>query len=189
MPAAGKTTLARALALRFGVPHYGGGDMLREIAKERGYNPTGDGWWDTEEGMQFLSERHSEPDFDREADARLLRLVEKRNVIITSYTLPWLAHDGVKFWLKASAERRARRMAQRDDAPVDLAERTIAERDRKNRELYAKLYGIHFGEDLSVFDFVINTDHLNEDDVTEVATVIISRLSSGEGDGNSRRYS
>lgn len=185
MPAAGKTTLARALAQRFGLPHYGGGDVLREMALEQGYKPTGEGWWDTQEGMQFLRERQREPDFDQKADARLLRLVQKGNVIITSYTLPWLAQNTVKFWLKASVERRARRMAQRDAILFAQAEKIIEQRDRENRELYAKLYRIRFGEDLSVFDFVLNTDHLSEGDVVEVASVIIARLRAGNQNGES----
>ena len=40
----------------------GGGDILKEIAHEEGYNATGDDWWDTAEGMKFLKERRRVPE-------------------------------------------------------------------------------------------------------------------------------
>ena len=72
MPAVGKTTVARILATKLGLKLIGGGDILKEIALEEGYNAVGDDWWDTEEGMKFMQERTGSPEFDREVDRRLL---------------------------------------------------------------------------------------------------------------------
>lgn len=47
MPAAGKTVTAHAIAKKLGITSVGGGDVLKEMARERGYKITGEGWWDT----------------------------------------------------------------------------------------------------------------------------------------------
>ncbi len=51
-----------------------------------------------------MEERAGSPEFDREVDRRLLARAEKGDVVITSYTLPWLAKDGVKVWLVGEQE-------------------------------------------------------------------------------------
>jgi cytidylate kinase len=63
MPAVGKTTVARIIASKLGLKLVGGGDTLKEIALEEGYNAVGDDWWDTEEGMRFMEERSGSPEF------------------------------------------------------------------------------------------------------------------------------
>jgi len=158
MPAVGKTTVARILASKLGTNVIGGGDILKEIAFEEGYNAVGDEWWDTKEGMKFMKERAGDPEFDREVDKRLISRAAKGDVVITSYTLPWLSKDGIKVWLSGSKKSRAERMAKRDSFTLEECERVIAERDKKNRDLYRKLYGIRFGKDLSPFAVVVGTD-------------------------------
>jgi len=46
-PAVGKTTVAKGLASEFSLSYYGGGDVLKELAKEDGFQTGGDDWWDT----------------------------------------------------------------------------------------------------------------------------------------------
>lgn len=176
MPAVGKTTVAKALAQRLGLKYYCGGDALKELALEMGFKPKGDDWWDTEEGMKFLQERKENPDFDKAVDRRLSDVAKEGDVVISSYPLPWLLKEGVKFWLKASQETRAKRMAERDRIAFEEALKIVKRRDDENRTLYKKLYGIRFGDDLSVFDFVINTDILSKDGVADVVTTIVKHL-------------
>ena len=176
MPAVGKSSVARAVAERFGLKLITGGDMLKQMAEEKGYKVGGDDWWDTPEGMAFLQERHSTARFDHEVDARLEKAVEEGGVVVTSYPLPWLSKSGVKIWLTASHQKRARRMAKRDGTPFDEAVKAVAKRDSENRRLYRKLYGIKFGEDLSIFDLAVNTDRLQEGDVAEVVCAFIKPL-------------
>lgn len=173
MPAVGKTTLAEALARRFKLRYYCAGDMLKEMAIKKRYRPSGRDWWDTEEGMKFLAERAKVADFDKEVDRRLVEVVQQDNAVVTSYTLPWLVGDALKIWLKASPEKRARRMARRDRSSYQEALRIVEKRDEENKRLYSKLYDIRFGEDLSVFDFVINTEQLSSADVIEICTSIV----------------
>jgi cytidylate kinase len=176
LPAVGKTTVARTMAGKFNLKQYSGGDVLKEMAVAKGYTMSGSDWWDTEEGIRFLSERKSNPYFDREVDDRLLKEANKGDVVITSYTLPWLANDAIRFWLKGSRESRAWRMAKRDSMEYEKALRIVSMRDEENKKLYLQLYNIRFGDDLTVFDYVINTDQLSIDGVVDIANTIVKHL-------------
>lgn len=176
MPAVGKTTLARAVWDEFNLQYYSGGDALKELAEEKGYKVGDEDWWDTKEGLAFLAERKRNPKFDREVDAKLIRKLRQGGVVVTSYPLPWIFEDALKMWLKASAENRARRMSKRDNLPYEESLRVIKKRDKENAALYKRLYGIKFGEDLSVFDFVISTDRLPSEKVREIVLTIVRQL-------------
>jgi CMP/dCMP kinase len=173
MPAVGKTTVAKIIASKLGLNLVGGGDILKEIALEEGYNAVGDDWWDTEEGMKFMHERAGSSEFDKEVDKRLLSRAKKGDVVITSYTLPWLAEDGVKVWLSGTKRSRAERMANRDTSSPDETAKVIDARDSKNFALYKKLYGIRFGKDLSPFNIVVGTDGIPAE---KVAAEVLTQL-------------
>ena len=67
-PAIGKTTIAKGLAKEFSLMHLSGGDILKELAEEEGFETKGDDWWDTQEGMDFLSKRQENSEFDKHVD-------------------------------------------------------------------------------------------------------------------------
>ncbi|HUI86714.1 MAG TPA: cytidylate kinase family protein [Nitrososphaerales archaeon] len=168
MPAVGKTTVSRMVAAKLSLKVMGGGDVLKEMAVEEGYTPGGEDWWDTAEGMKFLSERKRSSSFDKDVDKRLLKKAEAGNVVITSYTLPWLSDNGIKVWLSGSVRSRAKRMARRDHTDPEKCMEILAVRDEENRKLYKKLYGIRFGADLKPFDLVVETDPIDESKVAEI---------------------
>ena len=170
MPSVGKTTAADAIAKRFHLKHLAGGDMLKRIAVERGYAPSGSDWWDTEEGMRFLSERGGNSNFDKEVDKRLRNAVTKGGVVVTSYPLPWLCDTGLKIWFKGSQLTRAKRLAGRDSISLKEALAIVRRRDARNRKIYKEIYGIKFGTDLSVFNYAIDTDKLSAAEVARLAT-------------------
>lgn len=176
MPAVGKTTVAKVLARKFGLRYYCGGDALKEIAKDRGYNPEGEDWWDTPNGMKFLNERKVDYGLDKDIDARLVGAVNGGGVVITSYPLPWLTEDGLKIWLAASVEKRAERLVTRDKVDLESAKRVIAQRDVENQRLYKDMYNVEYGSDLSVFDFVINTEHLESTSVIAISCEIVKHF-------------
>jgi len=168
-PAIGKTTIAKGLANELNLKYLSGGDVLKEMAKDQGFNTDRDDFWDTEAGMSFLNIRKRNPEFDKQVDERLKKIFLNDNVIITSYTLPWLVRDGVKIWLAGSQEASAKRMTIRDHISIESALEIVKKRYEENKMLYKKLYGFNFGDDLSVFDTVINTDGLGPDQVLEQA--------------------
>jgi cytidylate kinase len=173
----GKTTIAGKLAEEFGLVMYNGGDILKMLAAEKGYSTERDDWWDTAEAKKFMQERKSDPLFDKKVDRKLVQIVKKGGAVITSYTLPWLVKEGlvIKIWLRGSPENRARRMASRDSISLSEAKKIIALRDGENKKIYYKLYRFNFGEDLTVFDYVLNTDRLPLDSLIEISRLIVRR--------------
>jgi cytidylate kinase len=176
MPASGKTTLARTLAARFGLQCMGGGDALKQIAAGSGYKVTQDDWWDTPEGQRFTQERTANRRFDIQVDETLLAKVKEGGIVVTSYPLPWLSKVGVKIWLKASVTARAKRLATRDKKSDGDSLAIIKQRDQDNTNLYKALYGIDFGSDLSVFDYVINTESLSAEALADITCTIVKHL-------------
>ena len=175
-PAVGKTTVAKGLAKEFGLKYLGGGDILKEFAREQGFQTSGDDWWDTPDGMKFLSQRGENPEFDKQVDEKLKDLFLKGDIVITSYTLPWLVEGGIKIWLAGSVENSATRMKARDDLPADQALEIVKKRYDKNKKLYKKLYNFDFGETLSIFDKIIDTDDLDAQQVLELAKSTVKKL-------------
>jgi CMP/dCMP kinase len=179
-PAVGKTTMAVELARIFNLKLYSGGDILKFLADAKGYSTSSHDWWDTDEAKRFMEERKSDPSFDKQVDSKLIQIIKSENALITSYTLPWLVEERgvIKIWLKASQENRARRMANRDNISYTEAKKVIQIRDSENINIYKKLYGFDFGEDLKVFDFCLNTDVLSLNSLIEVSKSIITWVSA-----------
>jgi len=175
-PAVGKTTIAQGLANEFNLTYLSGGDVLKEMAKEQGFEVEGDDWWDTESGMKFLNQREKNSEFDKKVDEKLIELFKNGGMVITSYTLPWLVDDGIKIWLDGSHESSSKRMQNRDKMGSKEAYEVTRERYDKNKALYKKLYNFDFGEDVSVFDKIINTDNLNEEQVIEISKETVRAL-------------
>lgn len=179
-PAVGKTTVAAELADEFGLKIYNGGDILKQIATNMGYQTSGTDWWDSEGGRQFMVKRKSDPTADRIVDNKLKAIIEGGNAVITSYTLPWLVKDKcIKLWLQGSPKNRARRMATRDKISYVQATEIVKERDYQNRQIYKDLYGFEFGKDLSVFDFSLNTDMMDLRSLIQLSKDIVRKVKYG----------
>ncbi len=172
----GKTTVAKSIAEEFNLKYLSGGDVLKEMAKEDGFDTAGDDWWDTQDGMRFLNKRAQNSEFDKKVDEKLKDLFYKGGVVITSYTLPWLVDDGIKIWLDGSHQSSASRMTMRDNMPNEEALEITKKRYDENKSLYKKLYNFNFGEDMSVFDKIINTDGLTAQEVIQISKKTVKEL-------------
>ena len=153
-PAIGKTTIAKGLAKEFGLLCVSGGDVLKELAKEEGFETSGDDWWDKPQGMKFLNQRQENSEFDKKVDEKLKELFLKGNVVITSYTLPWLINGGIKIWLSGSKENSSKRMSSRDNTTLDEALVIVKKRFEENK--------------------IIETDGLDINQVLEIAKTTVS---------------
>jgi cytidylate kinase len=141
-----------------------------------GYKASNKGWWESAEGMRFLKHRARDPEMDRRIDNYLLKLAERGNVVLDSWTMPWLSQKGFKVWLEVSAEERARRLAGRDAISNEKAKGAIEEKDGGTRQIYDRLYGFKLGEDYSPFDLVLDSEHLSTDEVFDVLCYVVEHL-------------
>ncbi|MEM3458599.1 MAG: cytidylate kinase family protein [Candidatus Bathyarchaeia archaeon] len=184
MAGSGKSTLARRLAEKYGLKYYSGGDALKMLAEEEGYRILKRGWWESREGLRFLERREKNSKFDKAVDEKLLELAKQGNVILDSWTMPWLAKKGFKIWLEASPEKRAERIAKRDKISVKEALKALRIKERGTKAIYKKLYGFKLGEDFSPFHVILDTEYLDADEVFEVLCMVIDNLWQLENNEN-----
>jgi len=90
MTGSGKSTVAKRLAGKYGLGYFSGGNALKTLAQEEGYDSDVRGWWETAEGLNFLQQRMGDPTFDKKIDEKLLKLAKEGNVVLDSWTMPWL---------------------------------------------------------------------------------------------------
>lgn len=176
MAGTGKSTLSKKLAKKYNLKCYSGGDALKELATAEGYDASCQGWWESPEGLSFLNDRINDPKFDKAVDAKLLQYAALGNVLLDSWTMPWLLKEGFKIWLLASLDKRAARVAERDNITVDEAFKMLKEKEDRTKAIYKSLYGFALDEDFSPFDLVLDTDNLNADEVFEVLCKVISNV-------------
>jgi cytidylate kinase len=172
----GKSTLAKKLAKKYNLRYYSGGDALRALAKEEGYNSFSRGWWESPEGLNFLEKREENTKFDEAVDEKLLEFAKHGNVLLDSWTMPWLLQTGFKIWLLASAEKRAERVAKRDGINAEKALQMLKEKEERTKAIYKKLYGFNLGEDFKPFDLVLDTDNLNVEEVFQVLCRVVDNM-------------
>jgi cytidylate kinase len=67
-------------------------------------------------------------------------------------------------------------MTTRDNKSKDNALEIVQKRYQENKKIYKALYGFEFGEDLSMFDKVIETDGLNASQVLDIAKTVVRKL-------------
>lgn len=176
MAGSGKSTLAKKLAKKYGFKYYSGGDALKALAIEEGCQPIKRGWWETNEGMRFLEKRIKDPKFDKAVDKKLLEMAKKGNVVLDSWTMPWLLKKGFKIWLEASEEKRAERIAKRDNVSVNEALKALRNKEKRTKDIYKKLYGFKLGENFQPFHLILDTDNLKAEEVFQVLCEVINNI-------------
>lgn len=176
MAGSGKSTLAKRLAEKYGLKYYSGGDALKTVAIEKGYKPMERGWWESTEGLRFLENRMKDFNFDKTVDKKLMEIAEKGNVILDSWTMPWLLKEGFKVWLEASLEERAKRIARRDRISVDQALKALKVKEEKTKAIYKKLYGFSLGEDLTPFHLILDTNNLNVEEIFQILCMVMENV-------------
>ena len=172
----GKSTLSKKLAEKYGLRYFSGGDVLKDLAMQEGYDVSVQGWWESPEGLNFLNERVNDPKFDKAVDDKLLEYAQQGNVLLDSWTMPWLLREGFKIWLEASFEKRAARVAVRDGMTVTEASLVLKEKEARTKAIYKALYGFSLGEDFKPFDFILDTDNLSANEVFEVLCKVIDNV-------------
>ncbi len=176
MAGTGKSTLSKKIAGKYGLKYYSGGDALKILAAEEGYEVSSRGFWESPEGLRFLKKREENSKFDKAVDEKLLEYAKEGNVLLDSWTMPWLVKSGFKVWLLASLEKRAERVAKRDKITVAEAQQMLKEKEAKTKAIYKQLYGFDLGEDFKPFDLILDTDGLNSEEVFQVLCNVIENV-------------
>lgn len=184
-PGSGKSTLAEKIASKFKLRCVFASDILRRLQKaeleeiDLDKTEKSSGFWESDEGKEYLAKRAEDESFDRKLDEELLRIInEGDNLVVDSWTMPWLSEKGFKIWLNASPSVRALRVSGRDSIEKEKALERIEERNEKTAAIYKKLYGFDYGQDFTPFDLVLNTDELSQEDVFEVVELVLKRVFS-----------
>jgi cytidylate kinase len=176
MAGTGKSTLAKKLAKKYNLRYYSGGDALKALAANEGYDSSSNGWWESPEGLSFLEKREENFEFDKAVDKKLLEYAQQGRVLLDSWTMPWLLKTAFKIWLIASVEKRAQRIAKRDKIPLKEALQVLKEKEARTKTIYKKLYGFTLGEDFGQFNLVLDTDNLNAREVFQVLCTVMDNV-------------
>jgi cytidylate kinase len=170
----GKSTTATGLAEALDLEHVSGGDIFRDLAAERGYSP-----------VEFNELAEEDERIDRDLDRRLYEIARDRDgLVLESRLAGWLAGDHADFrlWLDAPVDVRAARIADREEKSVDRAREETLRRERSERKRYDEYYGIDI-DDLSIYDFVVNTARWTAGDVLAILTTAVERYDPGADEG------
>lgn len=176
MTGCGKSTLARKLAKKYRLKYYSGGEALKTLAIEAGYKPSEKGWWEGKEGLNFLHQRNQDSNFDKQIDEKLIAAAKFGNVVLDSWTMPWLLKDGFKIWLECSENVRAERLAKRNGINFQTALKALRVKEEKTKKIYKKLYRFNLGEDFSPFDLILDNSELSADEVLKTISLVVENL-------------
>lgn len=174
----GKSTLAQQLGkkLRLRVIHPSSilKDLLQGTIPNISDSQAGTGFWESPEGMSLFENRlKSEKPLDFVCDEILLKEIAKGNVVMDSWTMPWLASSGIKICLTATIKNRAARVALRGGLSIHEARRIITLRDSETRKLYLDRFDIK--KDHHVFDVTIVTDGKSSEEVLDEVLNILEK--------------
>ena len=178
----GKSTLADYLGKQFSLPVVHASHLLQQLKQKEmaeldtASTKAGSGWWESKEAQDYMKQRQKDDSMDKALDKELLAIAGKGNVVLDSWTMPWLCKDGIKVWLNAKAETRAKRVSERDNLKYKDVLKKIKERDKKTAGIYKKIYGFEMGKDYSPFDVVVITDKLAQEDVRKIVVEKIKEL-------------
>ena len=171
----GKSTAAAALAEALDYDHVSGGDIFRDLAVERGITP-----------LELNKLAEDDDGIDRDLDRRLRGIAETRDeVVLESRLAGWMAgeHADFRIWLDAPLSVRARRIADREDKPVEVAREETTERRDSEARRYREYYGIDV-EELGIYDLSVNTARLSPGAVLDV---ILTTVEGYEPSGDEGR--
>ncbi|MEM2054775.1 MAG: AAA family ATPase [Sulfolobales archaeon] len=165
-PGSGKTTLAKNIARELNLRYVSMGQIFRDIATKRMIS--------LEELSRIAEE---DPSIDYLIDSTAIEEAKKGCVVLDGHLTGWILKDiaHIKILTYAPLHVRVERLAKRDGKSVEEALHEIKVRENSEVKRYKKYYEIDVNN-LDVFDIILNTSLLSEEEATRVATEVIKVL-------------
>ena len=159
-PGSGKTTACNSLSQRLGYKAVVFGKIFRQMAADRGMTL-----------VEFGDLAEKDPAIDQKIDSTIVDTARGADDIILESRLSayMMSRNGIpafKIYLHASPEVRVSRIGVREGESVEAAQEATKLREASEAKRYKMYYGIDI-TDLSVYDLVVDTDHLDPDQVIE----------------------
>lgn len=166
----GKSTIAELLGdkLLLSVVHPSSilKELLQGVQPDLTYSTAGTGFWESDEGVDLFKKRLCEGQpMDFVCDQLLLQILENGNIVMDSWSMPWIAKNSFKIYLKATKKNRVDRVAKRSGVSKKRAHQVITMKDSETRNLYLNHKGFDIKKDVGVFDLIIKTDNLSSEEV------------------------
>jgi predicted cytidylate kinase len=166
-PGSGKTTVARMLSDRIGIRFHSMGSVFRSIADEKKLSL---------KELSTLAE--SDSSIDHLIDRRQSEMLRAGGIIMDSRLSCWLMKrsniNGLKVWITAPLDVRAKRVAGREGIGMAEARESIKAREESEADRYRKYYGIDM-KDLSIYDIVINNAWMSPEDCCDVILAVMGK--------------
>jgi cytidylate kinase len=160
----GKSHCASKLAELYGVPYHSAGSVFRKMAKEKGVS------------LEELSKMaDKDPEIDMEIDRRTSELAKSGGIMLEGRLVFFFSSTSsyrISFYLTAPFEERVKRIAEREGISLNESEAMTLIREKGERQRYLLLYGLDVN-DLSGYDFVINTSLWDKESIVALLKIII----------------
>lgn len=173
-PGSGKSTTAAGVADTLGLKHVSGGDIFRDMAAEHGMTP-----------VEFNEHAEGDSSIDRDLDRRLREIaVQQEDLILESRLSGWLAGDHADFriWLDAPLTVRAKRIADREEKPIERAREETRRREESEAKRYLEYYDIPINN-LSIYDLVYNTARWSEEGIHDLLAYTLRAYEQQDDEG------
>lgn len=163
-PCSGKSTIAKLLVDKYGFKRIGVGDIFKQEANRRGMS--------AEEFNAFCMNDPSFDFFIDEQTAKLGKELEGQQVIFDSRLAWHFVPKSFKVYVDLNEDEMVSRLVESDRegkekyADFEEARRSLTNRRKLEVERYKQLYKVNI-DDLSNYDFVIDSSHRPPEELVE----------------------
>ena len=168
----GKSTVAKIIAKKLGIKHYSIGDLMREMALERGIPLL---------ELNKLAERDNSIDLELDNKLKDLGKFQNNFVVDGRLTAFFIPHAKARVFLDADEKTRAERILKdkrQHEKSNSLREtmESIEQREESERTRYRQYYDVDYS-DRKLYNFVVDTSKINAEEVAEKILIFINEKS------------
>ena len=178
----GKSTLAKGIAKELGLKHYSAGDLLRQIAEEKGLSV-----------IELHKRMEKDKSIDILLDERNKALGEKEGNFVLDGRLAWhFIPKSIKIFVKVDLKKAAERIyrdtvqgkkerkGELENTSVKKTFELLRKRMLMNKKRYKKLYGLDYLDEKN-YDIVVDTSGSGIEETREKVLKEIRMLQKKSG--------